>query len=85
MLDVVIVGAGPAGISSALKCAENGYNTLIIEEGKKIKPCGGIAPLVLLSDLKQKLGLKMPLSLLSYPKMLGLFYVPPSGKEREAL
>jgi len=82
MLDVVIVGAGPAGISSALKCAKNGYNTLIIEEGKGIKPYGGVVPIALLSDLKQKLGLKMPLSLLSYPKMLGLFYVPPSGKEK---
>ncbi|MEM2227207.1 MAG: NAD(P)/FAD-dependent oxidoreductase [Candidatus Bathyarchaeia archaeon] len=80
-LDAVIIGAGPAGISSALKCVENGYNTLVIEKNMKSKPCGGLAPLAVLSDLKQKLNVEMPLSLFSSPKTLGLFYVAPSGKK----
>lgn len=30
--DVIVVGAGPAGLSSAKSCAENGLKTLLIEE-----------------------------------------------------
>lgn len=30
--DVIVVGAGPAGLSSAKSCAENGMRTLLIEE-----------------------------------------------------
>ncbi len=41
--DVIVVGAGPAGSFSALKLAEKGMNTLLIEERSRdrYKPCGG--------------------------------------------
>lgn len=38
MFDVVIIGAGPAGLSAAVKCAENGLRVTIIDEF--IKPGG---------------------------------------------
>ena len=31
--DVVIVGAGPAGLSAAVYGASEGFNTLVIDEG----------------------------------------------------
>jgi geranylgeranyl reductase family protein len=41
--DVVVVGAGPAGSSTARKCAKLGLKTLLLEKEKlpRYKPCGG--------------------------------------------
>ncbi len=41
--DVIVVGAGPAGIPAAIKAAEKGVKTLLIEKNETImakKPCG---------------------------------------------
>ncbi|HKS30611.1 MAG TPA: FAD-dependent oxidoreductase [Pyrinomonadaceae bacterium] len=36
MLDVIIIGAGPAGLSAALWCDELGLDTLVIERGAEV-------------------------------------------------
>src|SRR5215212_1680311 len=36
MHDVIIIGAGPAGLSAALWCAELGLDTLVIERGTEV-------------------------------------------------
>ncbi|HEX8746490.1 MAG TPA: FAD-dependent oxidoreductase, partial [Pyrinomonadaceae bacterium] len=36
MLDVIIIGAGPAGLSAALWCDELGLDTLVIEQGAEV-------------------------------------------------
>jgi thioredoxin reductase (NADPH) len=36
MLDVLIIGAGPAGLSAARWCDELGLDTLVIEEGEEV-------------------------------------------------
>ncbi|OYT41051.1 hypothetical protein B6U80_02090 [Candidatus Pacearchaeota archaeon ex4484_26] len=43
MKDIIIAGAGPAGLIAAETAAKKGLDTLIIEKKKKIrnKPCGG--------------------------------------------
>jgi len=35
--DVIIVGAGPAGLFAALQCIENGFKPIVIERGKDVK------------------------------------------------
>lgn len=48
--DVVIVGAGPAGSTTARLCAKKGLKTLLIEKERfpRYKPCGGcLSPRVL--------------------------------------
>jgi len=36
MHDVIIIGAGPAGLSAALWCDELGLDTLVIEQGTEV-------------------------------------------------
>lgn len=85
--DVIVVGAGPSGISTALKCAEQGYNVLVIEREKygRSKPCGGILPLVCQDIMDHEFGLRIPSDVLSFPQSLGLFYVPPSGRNNSGV
>lgn len=35
MTDVLIVGAGPAGLSAAISCAENGLKVTVVDEFMK--------------------------------------------------
>lgn len=79
--DVVIVGGGPSGATSALKCSQLGFNTLLVEKGTptRHKPCGGVLPTVCV-DILDDLGLKIPPSVKSTPATIGLFYVPPTGR-----
>jgi len=80
--DVAVVGGGPAGSACAIKCAEMGFKTALLEKltGNSSKACGGVTPTVTGHLLEVGLGLSMPKSVLSVPERLGLFYVPPSGK-----
>ena len=41
--DAVVVGAGPAGSTTALRLAEAGANVLVVDKARfpRDKPCGG--------------------------------------------
>jgi len=80
--DVIVVGAGPAGVASALKCAQKGYNTLLMERDQlgRHKPCGGVTPTICADLLEDEFGLELPSDVMCSPNTLGLFYVPPSGR-----
>ncbi len=79
--DVVVVGGGPAGAASALKCSQLGFDTLLVERGApdRHKPCGGVLPAICI-DILNDLGLKIPTNAMCVPPTIGLFYVPPSGR-----
>ncbi len=80
--DVIIVGAGPAGVASAIKCTQKGYHTLLLEKEQpgRHKPCGGITPTLSADMLEDEFGFKLPTDVMCSPQTLGLFYVPPSGR-----
>lgn len=48
--NVVVVGGGPAGATAAEELADTGHSVLLLESGKRIKPCGGAVPPRLLQD-----------------------------------
>jgi len=79
--DVIIVGAGPAGIASALRCLKFGLKVVVVERAglEKHKPCCGVVP-VACEDVLADLGLTLPSEVLSSPPSVGLYYVPPSGR-----
>ncbi len=81
--DVVVVGGGPAGAISALKCSQLGFKTTLLEKGKqeRHKTCGGVLPNIC-SDLFQNIQLNIPAEVMCSPSTIGLFYVPPSGKSK---
>jgi len=78
-IDVLVVGAGPAGGSSALHCSRNGLKTTIIEEHKVIgEPvhCGEC-----LSEYATKnTGIKLPNEIISN-KVNGVRVIFPNGKK----
>lgn len=54
MYDLIVVGAGPAGIPAAMSAAENGVETLLLEKNETImakKPCGEATSLGTFRDL----------------------------------
>lgn len=79
LCDLVVVGAGPAGAAAAIKSAEAGYSTIIVEksEGQQ-KPCGGVLTTACIDVLSRELRLSLPENVLSSPSSLGLLYVSPS-------
>ncbi|MFQ5836326.1 MAG: NAD(P)/FAD-dependent oxidoreductase [Candidatus Bathyarchaeia archaeon] len=80
--DVVVVGGGPAGAVSALKCSKLGLNVLLMDRGisGRHKPCGGILPPICNAIALETLGTNIPQSVMCSPDTLGLYYVPPSGR-----
>ncbi len=81
--DVVVVGAGPSGCSTAINCANLGMDVLLLEK-KRIgerKPCGGVLPWITSEVIEDILGVEIPSKVMSDPRELGLYYVPPSGKD----
>jgi len=81
--DVIVVGGGPAGAASAIKCAQLGYRTLLLEKGAppRHKPCGGVFPSIC-TEVLSDLGLKLPQEVMCTPPTLSLFYVPPEGRRK---
>jgi flavin-dependent dehydrogenase len=81
--DVVVVGGGPAGAVSALKCSELGLNVLLMERetSARHKPCGGILPPICADLVLETVGTGIPQNVMCSPNTLGLYYVPPSGRK----
>lgn len=81
---MIVVGGGPAGAASAMACARLGLDVLLVEGGDpdRHKPCGGVLPPVCADVIAETLGREIPLSVMCTPRDLGLFYVPPSGRDR---
>jgi len=79
--DVIVVGAGPAGTASAIKCKKLGLRVLMVERAgsERHKVCGGVTPGACV-DVLSDLGLTIPIEVLSSPSSIGLYYVPPSGR-----
>lgn len=50
MYDVVIVGGGPCGATSAHDLALKGYRVALLDRAGRIKPCGGAIPPRLITD-----------------------------------
>lgn len=81
--DVVVVGGGPAGSATAIGCASAGKKVLLLERGhrNRNKPCGGVLPLVAPETIEDIVGESIPEDVRIDPTELGLYYVPPSGRE----
>ncbi len=50
--DVVVVGGGPAGATSAEKLARAGRKVALLDRAGRIKPCGGAVPPVLIREFE---------------------------------
>ncbi|MFQ6065435.1 MAG: NAD(P)/FAD-dependent oxidoreductase [Candidatus Bathyarchaeia archaeon] len=82
--DVIVIGGGPAGAVSALKCSELGLNVLLIEQKteNRHKPCGGILTPACVDTIHENLDAILPHNVACSPEKLGLYYIPPSGGEK---
>ncbi len=82
--DVVVVGGGPAGSATAIGCASEGKEVLLIEKGSRnrYKSCGGVLPLVAPETIEDIVGDSIPDDVRIDPAELGLYYVPPSGRRK---
>ncbi len=79
--DLIVVGGGPSGSSAAATAAKRGLRVLLLERGghSRFKPCGGLLPKAASDVVRDVFGSDIPSEVLSEPRSLGLFYVPPSG------
>jgi geranylgeranyl diphosphate/geranylgeranyl-bacteriochlorophyllide a reductase len=42
--DIIVVGGGPAGATTAHMTAKQGRRVLLLDRAGRIKPCGGAVP-----------------------------------------
>ena len=87
MLDVIVVGAGPAGSAAAKRCAEYGLKTLMLEQYSlpRDKVCSGmVMGPVAHTLIKQEFG-DIPKNVLSRPYYLSgyMYHVPGIGSQKE--
>jgi geranylgeranyl diphosphate/geranylgeranyl-bacteriochlorophyllide a reductase len=52
VVDVVVVGGGPAGATAATDLAARGHDVLLLDRGGRVKPCGGAVPPRLLEEFE---------------------------------
>lgn len=52
LFDVVVVGGGPAGSTAATDLSRRGYSVLLLDRGRRIKPCGGAIPPKLVDEFE---------------------------------
>ncbi|MFW9907194.1 MAG: NAD(P)/FAD-dependent oxidoreductase [Candidatus Thorarchaeota archaeon] len=85
--DVVVIGGGPAGCSTAINCASLGMDVLLLEKGPRgrRKPCGGVLPWITSEVIEDIIGEEMPPHIYDSPSELGLYYVPPSGRKNSGI
>jgi len=86
MVNVIVVGAGPAGSAAAKKCVEFGLKTLVLEKRKlpRDKVCSGmVMGPVAQALVKQEFG-DIPKTVLSKPYYLSgyIFHVPDIGNQQ---
>lgn len=81
--DVAVIGGGPAGSTAAISCNRLGLKTLLVEKEQRNnrKPCGGVLPRICSDLIMETMGVPIPDHVMSEPKTLGLYYVPPSGRK----
>jgi geranylgeranyl reductase family protein len=79
--DVVIVGAGPGGSSSAMFLQKKGYNVLLVDKQKfpRDKICGDAVSGKSVGMLKA-LGLEKEMEKVLHAKIYGLIFSSPNGK-----
>ncbi|MHA1302380.1 MAG: NAD(P)/FAD-dependent oxidoreductase [Candidatus Heimdallarchaeaceae archaeon] len=81
MRDITIVGAGPAGLLSAIKAAEKDVKILVLESKEEIGKIEHCAGLLSVEGL-ESLGLKnLPSDVLQNDRIVGGKLYSPSGKE----
>ena len=80
--DVIVVGGGPAGASTAITCARNSLNTLLVERGgrRRHKPCGGILPNVCAELITEHFGIEIPDEAFSGPRASASSTSPPAAE-----
>jgi len=81
--DVIVVGGGPAGTTSALECLKLGLRVLLMERGgrDRHKPCGGVLPPPCANVIQETFGRDIPRNVICSPETIELYYVPPSGRK----
>lgn len=80
--DVAVIGGGPSGAVSALKCAELGFNVLLLEkERNSNKPCGGLLTPSCKRVLSESLRKEIPKDVMCSPAILKVCYVSPEGRK----
>ena len=84
MYDVIVIGAGPAGCSAAIKLANDGFKVLMVERltMPRNKSCSGILIKKSVDLINTYFGEDIPESVMSIPsENKGMVFISDNGKE----